>query len=128
MVINIIVGAFVIFVGVNNIFHFFNDGLKMEILDAISWLFYGFCLAMLGLILICFEVKFKRDMITREMGFFKHYLGKGSFVFFISILSFRHDPWMWGGKNASYGSFAGLLSAILSWILYGCMDHKDTQH
>ncbi len=124
MVINIIVGAFVVLVGVNNVFYFFNDALKLDILDALSWLFYGLCIIALGLILICFELKFKRDMITKEMGFFSHYLGKGSYVFFISILSYRRASWMWGGENASWGSFLGLLSAILSWILYGCMDHK----
>ena len=128
MVLDIIAGAFVVLVGVNFIFHFFTDGLDLDLMDAIQWVFYGLCLVLLGVIIICFEVKFKRDMVTREFGFLKHYLGKGTYVFFISILGYSYDGWMWGGKNVSYGTGIGLISAILCWVLYGCFDHKQTEH
>ena len=133
MVLDIIVGAFTTFIGVNNVFHFINDGLDKELMDAISWLFFGLCIIILGVILILFECKVKRQEILKEMGMLGHYLGKGTYVFFISILSYSRNgscggDWLWGGDNVSYGTGLGLLSAILCWILWGCMGHKDREH
>jgi len=80
------------------------------------------------LVLILFECKVKRNEILKEVGLLGHYLGKGTYVFFIAILTFRHDDWLWGGKNVGYGTGLGLISAILCWILWGCMDHKEREH
>ena len=128
MILDIIIGALSVLVGVNKIVYFFTDLLDLDILDAITWIFYGICITILGLILIFFELKVKRQEILKEMGLLGHYLGKGSYVFFISILSYNHDDSMWGGKNVSYGTAIGILSAILCWILYGCMGHKEREH
>lgn len=51
--------------------------------------FYGCALIGLGLMIVFVEIDFMKHRILREFGLLKHYLGRGSYVFFISLLSFN---------------------------------------
>ena len=124
MVLNIIVGVFACFVGVNNIFHFFDYGFDAGLQTTINWLFYGLCIIILGLIIIFVEVNFKKAEIQKEFGLLCHYLGKGSYVFFLALLSWGSGGWYWGGSSTRWGATIGLVSAILCIIMHTCLDCK----
>ena len=124
MILDIIVGGFTIYVGVNNIFHFIDWGLDFGLQESINFLFYGICLIILGLILICVEVNVKKPEIQKEFGLLTHYLGRGSYVFFLALLSYNSQSWYWGGKVIGWGATLGLISAILCVIMHSCMDCK----
>ena len=127
MVLNIIVGAFAIFVGVNNVFHFFDWGINAGIQDSINFVFYGICVIILGLILIFVEVNVMKEKIVKELGLLTHYLGKGTYVFFIALLSWGSGGWYWGGDSVKYGATLGLVSAILCYSMHFCLKIENCE-
>ena len=103
MIINIIVGVFTCFLGVNFIVNFFDYGLSeyVGIRFGISLLFYGLCILVLGLIIIGMELRLKADMIEHNFGILQHHIGRGSFVFFTSIIG-------WAGTGGNpYDDYSG---------------------
>lgn len=121
MILNIIVSCIVIVVGVNYIFHWLDYFSDVDLVDSLSILFYGLCVIVLGLMLLFVEIKYEEGRVKKEFGLLCHYLGRGSFVFFISILAYSPYSWMWGGKNGRFGVSLGLISAIIQWSMHSCM-------
>ena len=95
MVLNIIVSVLVVIVGANFIMHWLNYFSDVGIVDSLTWLFYGICLIVLGLALLFVEIKYNAGKVKSEFGLMTHYLGRGSYVFFISILAYQPYAAAW---------------------------------
>lgn len=126
-ILNIIIGVFCCIYGVNMVMWWIDNGANSDFQYSVQWLFFGICVIILGLVLVFVEIKFKHDKVLAEFGLLKHYLGRGSYAFFIGALSFGRGSALWN-ENMKYGGVIGLTAGILQWFMYFCMDCKNCPH